>query len=125
MTTLEQELQEQEKQRKQISASDLNKKQRASLKHIIHWLRKHEGYNGVTSVRFKLEEVYGNQYVTVTTFRSDCEPSSPRALFSDWHIHAKLGPRGGIEIYSSQCGMSDVWKPSCLAKHLHCSYYSF
>jgi hypothetical protein len=103
-----------------VHVRDLNPRERRGLRAVVRLVRNREAYNGVTSIRFKLERC-GKYFVsaTVTTRRSDCGKYSPRALMCDSRIFFFIGPRGGLTMKSVECGFGNDSKAH-FKRMLHC-----
>lgn len=84
---------------------DLKPSQRRALRRIIRFYIDNTDH--VTSVRFKLKGTdYGPVWVSVKTRRSDCHPSSPRAIVLEQYAHIYIGPKGKVEVFWSQIGLT-------------------
>jgi len=91
---------------KKISSRELNPRQRRKLRTLVRWYRERNNYSGVTSVRFLLVDYFGTIWITLTTRRSDCGKYSPRAILCEQYLHARIGPRGGVRVYTARSGLS-------------------
>lgn len=89
---------------KKISSRELNPRQRRRVRTIVRWYREQNRYSGVTSVRFELVDYFGTIWITLKTWRSDCGKYSPRAVFCEQYLHARIGPRGGVRVYTARHG---------------------
>lgn len=91
---------------KKISSRELNPRQRRKVRTIVRWYRERNAYSGVTSIRFELVDFSGTIWITLTTWRSDCGQYSPRAIVCGQRLHARIGPRGGVRVFSASSGTS-------------------
>jgi len=91
---------------KVISSRDLNPRQRRKVRSIVRWYRERNAYNGVTSIRFILTDYNGTTWIRLKTRRSDCGKYSPRALVCEEYLHARIGPRGGVRVYTARSGLT-------------------
>ena len=83
----------------------LKPRQRRKLAHVVRWYKKENAYSGVTSIRFELLRYGSTTWITLRTRRSDCGKYSPRAIICEQYLHAMIGPRGGIKVYTARSGL--------------------
>lgn len=82
-----------------ISSRDLHPSQRDALRRLVRFFQE-RNRDGVTSVRFDLGRwSNGDPRVEITTRRSDCGPSSLRAILSRELAIASIGKRGRVRVY--------------------------
>lgn len=89
-----------------ISSRELNPRQRRKVRQVVRWYRERNAYSGVTSIRIELINLGGLISMTLRTWRSDCGKYSPRAIVCEQYLHAIIGPRGGIKVYTARSGLS-------------------
>lgn len=91
-----------------MTHKDLTPTQRKRINRIIRYFRNDERYNGVTSVRVEISKTYAYAIsLVVRTRRSDCERSSPRAVYSERYTHFIITRRGEVTVCHSRRGVDD------------------
>lgn len=83
-------------------------RQKAKLNKIVRYYRNRNRYNGVTSVRARIDDVCaGIVAIAITTRRSDCDRYSPRQVLTAQEAYLFVGPRGGITVASARACLAD------------------
>ena len=90
---------------KTVTSRQIKPAQRRALKRIVRFVRDHQAFGGVTSVRFELTDCDYFVAVVIKTRRSDCGKYSPRAILCEFRSQIFIGPRGGLTVKSADSGL--------------------